>query len=912
MAINIEICVKEGQSSTEKGSILENMTEKILRLQQYDIIKTVRVTGIEIDVLAKHKITNATILVECKAWESALPADVISKLLGNVMLRGANAGWLVTTGPLSKDANGIKVEWETEANTRRGTLAFYTQDRILNLLLDSNEIISPDTIRGTVGREMQLGNDAILMLIPNNAFWVIPVLNPSSNFTSAVVAFNAKTGERITKSEALDELKAHKNSYSSFQWLPSENVDTKPAKLLNEEFNSIVPVISGDDWTDYRPARPEDFVGRKNILADMLTFLDNANNGISPTRLFSIKAPSGMGKSSVVLKLITLSKSRKYSKRLFVYAVDVRTAMSPRYAEMALKACIDNADVSGFTDVNQRMINSSNVMQYLKDPSIQNTLNYLKNEGKSIVLIFDQFEELFSKRDLYPLFDNVRALCNEVDALQGPLILGFAWKTDLTIPAEHPAYYMWTNLADRRKEFELTQFKTSEIKSAIHLFGKQLGEQVNPILNNYLTKQCQGYPWLLKKLCIHVFRLIHDGSSQESVIGQRLNIVDLFERDIAELTPDQHACIKEIARNSPADYFSIAEIYGNDMVQTLINNRIVIRRASKLTLYWDIFRDYVLNKTVPELLLDYIPQMQFISDVRAFQCLLNVGDMSAAELGKQLSLETPTIDNIMIDAVMFGVAHKKNNKIHLLAKSEDELFGALQTFFKKHVMYKNMQKFGSDSFDYLVFSKTFHNTYTDTNVSTKTKMVYCSKLYNWFIRLGLFSESHGVATLVGAPSSKTVLLTLNRSSRRGRFQTGDQNLFWGQTSPEQVISTYKLIKDGNNSYSCLKEHGLRNAIEILVATKALHKDKDCLYLDSTLTEVFENISRSDTVEFTRSVLQDNPDIKSVEIGQLLSEKFSRDWTISSKNRYGNALMRWIRYLDSTEIDKLSNSISCDK
>ena len=112
----------------------------------------------------------------------------------------------------------------------------FQHNRILNLLLDSNEIISPDTIRGTVGREMQLGNDAILMLIPNNAFWVIPVLNPSSNFTSAVVASNAKTGERITKSEALDELKAHKNSYSSFQWLPSENVDTKPAKLLNEEF----------------------------------------------------------------------------------------------------------------------------------------------------------------------------------------------------------------------------------------------------------------------------------------------------------------------------------------------------------------------------------------------------------------------------------------------------------------------------------------------------------------------------------------------------------------------------------------------------------------------------------------------------------------------------------------------------
>ena len=94
----------------------------------------------------------------------------------------------------------------------------------------------------------------------------------------------------------------------------------------------------------------------------------------------------------------------------------------------------------------------------------------------------------------------------------------------------------------------MQQFKLSEIKSAIGVFGKQLQEPVNPILANYLTKQCQGYPWLLKKLCIHVFKLIQDGNSQEYVIGQRLNIVDLFDRDISELTPDQHACVLKLQK----------------------------------------------------------------------------------------------------------------------------------------------------------------------------------------------------------------------------------------------------------------------------------------------------------------------------------------------------------------------------
>lgn len=897
MSATIEISIKENESTTDKGRILETLTAKILKKQQYEVVNTIRVTGMEIDVLAKHKVTNSTVLVECKARDDALPADVISKLLGNVLLRKADSGWLITTGPLSKDANGLKTEWETENNSERGKLAFFTQDRIFDLLIETNEIVSIDRIVAA-NEHLKLSNEGILLLTSSSTSWIIPVLDPSSNFTSAVVAFDAKTGARITNAATLEDLKAHKNSYSSMHWISTEQTQTATSMFLNEEFSSIVPVISGDDWTDYRPARPEDFVGRKAILDNILIFLENATQGLSPTRLFSIKAPSGMGKSSVILKLITLSKNRKYAKHIFVYAVDVRTAMSPRYAEMAVKTCIDQADAAGFTDTKKRSVVSSNIMQFLKDPSIQATLSFLKEEKKSIVLIFDQFEELFSKKELYPLFDNVRALCNEVDALQSSLILGFAWKTDLTIPAEHPAYYMWSNLADRRKEFELTQFRVQEIKSAINVFGKQLGEQVNPILSNYLTKQCQGYPWLLKKLCIHVFKLIMEGSSQDSVIGQRLNIVDLFERDISDLTPDQDACIKEVARNSPADYFSIVEIYGNDTVQTLVNTRILIRRASKLTLYWDIFRDYVLNKTIPDLLLDYIPQMQFVSVVKVFHCLLKEGDMTSAELGATLSLEIPTVDNIMIDAVMFGVAQKKNNVIHLLAKDEDELYSILQAFFKKHVMYREMQKQNSEKFDYLSFSKAFHTIYSDTNLSSKTKTTYCSKLFNWFIRIGLFSESNGIVAIVSTPTPKTVPDSLGRSSRRGRYVAGDQTLFWGQTSPEQVIATYNAITEGNKSYSDLKRKGFRNAIEILVAARALKKSQDAVYLTLSLSEVFQIISNSETLQFVRLILTKFPNIKGAEMGQYLSDEFSRDWTSSSKLRYGNALMRWVKYLDT--------------
>ena len=163
--------------------------------------------------------------------------------------------------------------------------------------------------------------------------------------------------------------------------------------------------------------------------------------------------------------------------------------------------------------------------------------------------------------------------------------------------------------------------------------------------------------------------------------------------------------------------------------------------------------------------------------------------------------------------------------------------------------------------------------------------------------MGLIIEDHGFTSVVVSPSAKSVLSPASRT-RRGRYQSGSQNLFWGQTSPEKMIEAYHLIKNGVNSYSSMKARGYRNAIELLTAANALKKDKNNLALILPLTDIIKNISDSDTINYTRSVLSETSNLKSIELGQLLSEEFSRKWTMSSKTRYGNALINWVKYLDS--------------
>jgi len=895
MKYEIEVATKESDSTTLKGSLLEELTAEVLGVQQYTIMNTVRVTGAEIDVLARHKINNSTILAECKAWENPISADVITKLLGNVLLRKADAGWLITTGPLSKDAKGILDEWENDNIDNRHMLSFYTSDRIIELLLDTR-IIKPCTfIECRLEDGYEQGENVLLLVTDMGRFWIVPIVAQNTGLATSVIAFDAITGKLIKDRRIIEELKNRKNKYSGYEWQTNGQQNKEATLELIEEYNSVVPIITGDSWNDYRPARPEDFVGRKKIINDILGFFDDVIENRTVTRLFAIKAPSGMGKSSLLSKLTSVANSAKRKKKYFIYSVDVRTALSQRYAEFALRACLVNAQKEGFLRSEHSNFEMTSADQIFQETHFIEALNVLKRENKCIVLIFDQFEELFSKKELWGLFYSIRNLSNIVDAEKQNFVLGFAWKTDSFVPLDHPAYSMWTDLKDRRKEFVINPFSVSEIRSAINIFGKQLGAPINPVLRNYLINQCQGYPWLLKKLCIHVFELIKKGGSQENVIGRKLEIKELFDRDIAELTGEEHGCLKDIARDTPADYSRILELYGNNVLQLLINKRIVIHRGSKLTLYWDIFRDYIINGTTPIITMDYIPQYMFSTISKVIMVLLENGNvLSSKELGSKVGLTNSTIDNVMIDMVMFGLAKRENEKIYLTAENLDKSVELLWDFFKRHIMYIISQKQLKSKFTYEEFRELFTKCYSAKLLNDKTKNIYSAKIFNWFIRLNIMEEKKGEYFWRIPEISNMKFENERRRSRYGATTTG---LFWGQTSPDKVMEVWDKIKNGENSFSSLKNKGYRNAIEILTTTLGVKRIDDRLVVLKELNEILETINQSDTISFVKQLINENEKIKSLEVGERLNNKFHRTWTRSSKMRYGSALLSWSKFLN---------------
>ena len=347
----IEVAVAPNTSNTERGRILERFARSFLETQNYKVQEEVRLTASEVDLLGTDKTTAERIFVECKAHRSTISAEVLQKLLGNVFFKGYSAGWLLSTFALGKDAKGFEDEWNQKSPEERRRLRIYPPEKLVERLIQAQIIVDPKALRFDSTR-YQISEDVFLLLTSNGQFWALPVLDAGTGIRSASLLFNAKSGIPITDTATLDWI-AKTDTTLSAPWisdsLESQNI---AASKLRAELESIVRVPMADHWADYRPARPEDFVGREQIQSAVFQFFDAVRSKTTTTRLIALKGPSGWGKSSSVLKIASRAANIRNRSKYFVFTVDSRAATTSRFPELAVLTAIKDAAQKGFISSN--------------------------------------------------------------------------------------------------------------------------------------------------------------------------------------------------------------------------------------------------------------------------------------------------------------------------------------------------------------------------------------------------------------------------------------------------------------------------------------------------------------------------------------------------------------------------------
>lgn len=888
MEYKIELVVSKVTSTTEQGKILENISSQVLASMQYEVIKEIRLTGMEVDLMAKHRVSGEEIYVECKAHKSTLSADVITKILGNIYINNISAGWLITTGPLGKDAKGLMKQWEEKDANERRKLSIYTNERLIDLLVSSGSIISVQNIE--MENKKTYRDESILLICNYGNFWLKIETVDGSSISKGVACYNAKTGQKIMDEELLDKLKELDTEYQTLEWKHNQN------EYLNQiegEIESIVEVSGGDEWADYRPSRPIDFVGREELRENILEYFNKVVEAKSGTRLFSITAPSGWGKSSFLLYIYNEISKKKFCEHYFMYSVDVRAAISSRYAEFAILECFRKAINCGFITQPKNDITYCGAAAPFEHTSFEEIFAQLKKEKKLIILCFDQFEETFSKKELMTLFENIKKISINIDSIKENFILGFAWKTDVVIPVEHPAYHMWHNLSDRRMNSELTIFSKKEIVKAIDIFSKQLNQPINKILKEYLIDQCQGYPWLLKKLCIHVYKLVKNGINQSDIIGQSLKIEDLFEKDLNELSAQEQSCINKIANETPADYYKIHDIFGEKTIQALINKRLVLRKGQRLILYWDIFRDYVLNGDIPKILLYYIPQInhaKFIDSIMYMEINKRVIFNNFAE---GIGISATTAQNIVKDLIMFGVVERDKDEIVFSAKDKSAALKKVIEFFDNHIVFNIVKKYSEVS--QLVpkekIKEEFYSVHAYSHVANKSKEIYFNKILSWLISLG-YIETQG--EYVKRTQNLIQIEFVESKNYMARYRKPE---FLGQGTYGKVIEVLNKIKDGSVKCAYRNEISLLRGLGIIVKV-----DNDYILTispENCEIEVKERVKETEAIRIVYE-LADKIGVDKLTselVGEHLRDRLNKKkWKSSSVIRNGGAVLRWYRYI----------------
>jgi len=336
MKKQIKIILDPEISDSQKGDFFEDLVRSIFETQRYDITQRVNFTGMEIDLIAKHKDRAESVYIECKAREKLESKDI--KIFdSNVRYRNAKYGYFLSTTEFEHQVAGLIEEMGKREEYSK--LYFWGPDKIFELL-ESAKVITPfdsSKIKYAITK-------TILSYTYFGTFYIL-ILRKTTIPTQFCV-YDAKKTSLIQDNNIIEKLKNAIPEIRDLEFLP---IPSAAKETTEEEFSeTVAEVQESEHWYDYLPASTKHFIGRKDLRTNLFYFIGQASSKKTSRRVFYIDGKSGWGKSSLITDLRGRSRNKHYRKRYFVLAVDARSVSSSNFVALAFNKLIENATEAGF------------------------------------------------------------------------------------------------------------------------------------------------------------------------------------------------------------------------------------------------------------------------------------------------------------------------------------------------------------------------------------------------------------------------------------------------------------------------------------------------------------------------------------------------------------------------------------
>lgn len=876
------------QQANARGHLFERFVATLLSRYGFEEPRpsncNVTAEGIELDVVARHNLTRSRAIAECKAHSQPVKAKELTNFYGKLA-----ADRLDDPGTFGLLVALPRLNPEGEEKAR----AIMARDSSFRYLRADDVVSAMRELEMVVDEPHGLGDtsDPAVVITDDGVFAATVLLDATSRNPTAIAVWAATA---IVPQPTVELIRA--TSYG--QGLPVIDVSVaavspdsvaRPAATESQDEALIATVASaGSDFEYQLPASPRYFVGRKVLLSSLSTCIDSGE------QVIVFNAKSGWGKSSLALKLGELAADRNG----YALIVDTRTAATPRYIIQVLRRAVTEAAGDGLVS-----LPTDAAWGTLASALRTISRTTWKDKRRPLLVFFDQFENVFRDPEVTRAF---RDLAVGVRDLSVPLIIGFAWKTDLVGWTESHPYQLRDEIRSIASVYAIEPFGPSEVSILLSRLEKRVGVRLAPDLKRRLREYSQGLPWLLKKLSDHVVRELLGGVTQEQLLAEALNVQSLFESDLRELNPTEHEVLRHIARYAPIAASEVTERYSPSVVQSLVNQRLIVQVGERLDTYWDIFRDFLNTGRVP-VEESYILRQSPHQLARLLPLVVaRGGDATVQELAGALNTTNIAIFNMSRELKLLGVSTQEPNHVRLV----DEIWNAddRERALRRKVASALRRHRGLSAFAALserlaqpvsipAYADELPNVFPAVAVSQHTWSTYARALLSWMAYAGLIMQQGN--DFVPAPEgyeSTSVRLLDFRSPLRVRPAIPHE-------ACGPVLDLIRAVANGEYIRLPADYHD-RDIHRAAVAIGAVVVDPD-LRLRMRRPELVQNgeINTSVLLELLEAlpggsagldVLRANPRATPREVGNAIREAAGTSWRDETVHSIGGYWRGWAR------------------
>ncbi len=779
-----------------KGHLLEQLVAEYLKASGYpDVELNVERTGTELDVVGRAGLTRAELIVSCKCQHEAVSPGPLKELAMDVLNQAdrdprAHGLFVAIPGFSGKAWDYYRSELLDEATKR---VRLCEEADLIRALCEQADWHSPETVTALV-EERGTGKVGEVRLLygEKGAHWALLVLDEGERTPSGFYIL-APTGQLIVEDDLLATISRGLRENSS---------DLAELAMLNEPPETMAPqppdrataarahvVTPGKGWFDYKfPAPPDCFAGRNEEVEAFRSLVRQVRSGESAERLCIVTGLSGIGKSSLILKMLK-EAHQDGARGISVSGVSGQSRGFLTASVLRLIETLDEDAQTGEAFAGVSVGGTLSLPEGLYDVGER-----ARECGITPVLFFDQFEAVL--HDL-SLAEATLEMALAVEESQANLVLGFAWKTDFWWQDEEIAFVREA-LRKRARSVPVKQFGPDETNVLLRALEARINAGLMTALEQEVREFSRGYPWLLKKVCWHINQQIADGAGQRELVERQLDLRNLFEADIQSLDEDEKDSLRKLASVMPADSRTLAERFpGRDIGQLLnkfVDMRLLLREGDVYNVYHDIFAEFLRTDRLP---IDevYLLRTRPRRALKAIERLAAGSDKASIEqLASDLAVAPGSLSNYLRDLRAIGVVDYAGDDVWLpsdigIIATEDDLSAAIRQRLVRNTCTKRILELWDEAQlrtlgDVIAI---LQGEFPAVAAQQRTWERYASTMVAWLNSVGATGD--GPIQLRGLPIA--------------RYLIGAQS---GAQQPEGYISgTRRLIKQLRNKGPMSKE-----------------------------------------------------------------------------------------------------------